>query len=92
MPNEFVNGENRVVLKNRKELSISGVVDVGSFDESVIYAVTNLGDLTIKGDNLKIQSISTEVGEMNVTGDNISSLIFSGEKNTGGGFFARIFR
>ena len=46
-----------LVLENRNKLSISGVKDVLSFDDQVVIMETELGLLTIKGENLKIKPI-----------------------------------
>ena len=37
-----------IVLENREKLSISGVLDVLSFDDQIIIVETELGLLTIK--------------------------------------------
>ena len=47
-----------LVLENRNKLSISGVKDVLSFDDQVVIMETELGLLTIKGENLKINKLS----------------------------------
>ena len=43
-----------LVLENREKLSISGVLDVLSFDDQVVIVETELGLLTVKGENLRI--------------------------------------
>ena len=43
-----------LVLENRQKLSISGVIDVLSFDDQVVIVETELGLLTLKGENLYI--------------------------------------
>ena len=48
-----------LILENRNKLSISGVRDVLSFDDQVIIMETELGLLTIKGENLKINKLSS---------------------------------
>ena len=45
-----------LVLENREKLSISGVLDVLSFDDQVVIIETELGLLTIKGENLRSYS------------------------------------
>ena len=47
-----------IVLENREKLSISGVLDVLSFDDQIVIVETELGLLTIKGENLKINKLS----------------------------------
>ena len=39
-----------LILENRGKLSISGVIDVLSFDDQVVMVETELGLLTVKGD------------------------------------------
>ena len=68
-----------LVLENREKLSISGVLDVLSFDDQIILIETELGLLNIKGDNLKINKLSIDTQEVKVEGD-IFSLNYS-DKN-----------
>ena len=39
-----------LILENREKLSISGVIDVLSFDDQVVMIETELGLLTVKGE------------------------------------------
>ncbi len=80
-----------IILKDRANLSVTGVTDVDSFDDTAIVAYTDMGELTIKGTELKINSLSTESGDLSVEG-NISSLSYidSLPKNTS--FFGKLFR
>ncbi len=80
-----------VVLEGRKNLTVSGVSDVDSFDEETVIVFTDLGELTIRGNNLHINRLSVEVGELTVEGE-ISALIYSDEAPKSGGFFSRVFR
>ena len=68
-----------LVLENREKLSISGVLDVLSFDDQVVMVETELGLLTVKGENLKINKLSLDTSEVIVEGD-VSYLAYS-EKN-----------
>ena len=70
-----------LILENREKLSISGVLDVLSFDDQVVMVETELGLLTIKGENLKINKLSIDTSEVIVEGD-ISGLNYS-EKDLG---------
>ena len=65
-----------LVLENREKLSISGVLDVLSFDDQVVIVETELGLLNIKGDNLRINKLSIDTSEVIVQGD-IYSLVYS---------------
>lgn len=61
-----------LVLENRTKLNISGVLDVLSFDDQIIIVETELGMLTVKGDNLRINKLSIDTSEVIVEGEIIS--------------------
>ena len=65
-----------LVLENREKLSISGVLDVLSFDDQVVIVETELGLLTVKGDNLRINKLSIDTSEVIVEGE-IYNLAYS---------------
>ena len=52
-----------IVLENREKLSISGVLDVLSFDDQIVILETELGLLTIKGENLRINKLSLTLNQ-----------------------------
>ena len=83
-----------LVLENREKLSISGVLDVLSFDDQIVILETELGLLTVKGENLRINKLSLDTAEVIVDGE-IYNLGYSDkelEKKNGGGFFNKIFK
>ena len=65
-----------VYLENREKLSISGVLDVFSFDDQIIIIETELGLLTIKGENLKITKLSLDTSDFIVEGL-INNILYS---------------
>lgn len=65
-----------VVLENREKLNITGILDVFSFDDQIIIVETELGLLTIKGTNLKINKLSLDTSDFVVDGK-INSLTYS---------------
>ncbi len=82
-----------IILENRGKLSISGVIDVLSFDDQVIILETDLGLLTVKGENLRINKLSIDTSEVIVEGD-ISALVYSDKDidNKGTSFLGKIFK
>ena len=68
-----------VILENREKLTISGVLDVLSFDDQIVIVETELGLLTVKGENLRINKLSLDTTEVIVEGT-IFNLSYS-EKN-----------
>lgn len=82
-----------IVLENREKLNISGVLDVLSFDDQIVILETELGLLTVKGENLRINKLSLDTSEVTVDGE-ISQLAYSEKENIekGGSFFNKIFK
>lgn len=82
-----------LILENRGKLSISGVLDVLSFDDQVVILETELGLLTVKGENIRINKLSIDTSEVIVEGD-ISYLAYSDKENekTKGSFMSKIFK
>lgn len=68
-------------LDGRAELSISGIDDVISFDESSIALQTSMGLLTIDGSELHIVRLNVEKGEAAVSGK-VNGLFYV-DKGTG---------
>ena len=83
-----------LILENRGKLSISGVNDVLSFDDQVVMIDTELGLLTVKGEDIRINKLSLDTSEVIVDGE-ISSLTYSQkgpEKNGGTSLLSKIFK
>ena len=83
-----------LILENREKLSISGVLDVLSFDDQIVILETELGLLTVKGENLRINKLSLDTAEVIVDGE-IYQLGYSEkelEKKNNAGIFSKIFR
>ena len=82
-----------LVLENRGKLSISGVLDVLSFDDQIVVVETELGLLNVKGDNLRINKLSLDTSEVVVEGD-VYNLNYS-DKNPdkkAGSLIGKIFK
>lgn len=82
-----------LVLENREKLSISGVNDVLSFDDQIVILETQLGLLTVKGENLRINKLSIDCEEVVIEGE-INNLAYS-EKDIdrkGNSFLGKIFK
>lgn len=83
-----------LILENRERLSVSGVIDVESFNDECIIVDTELGVLIVRGEDLHISKLNLDSSELNVEGD-ILSCEYSdteGGKSKGNGFFSRMFK
>ena len=70
---------NKMVLSNRKNGVLNGVIDVLSFDVGEILLETELGMLMIKGSDLHVSRLTLEKGEVDIEG-RIDSLVYSDVK------------
>lgn len=82
-----------LILENREKLSISGVSDVLSFDDQIIIIETDLGLLTIKGENIRINKLSIDTSDVIIEG-NINSLVYSNSdfQKKSGNILNKIFK
>lgn len=79
-----------VIMEDRARLSVSGVLDVESFDDRQIIAKTSKGNLIIRGSELHIEKLSLDSGELVVTGL-ITDLGYE-EAAPGGNLWSRLFK
>ena len=89
-----INTIQNIILENREKLTISGVLDVLSFDDQIVIVETDLGLLTVKGDNLRINKLSLDTTEVIVEGT-ISNLSYSDknlDKKSASSFIGKIFK
>ena len=68
-----------LILENREKLNVSGVLDVLSFDDQIVIVETELGLLTVKGENIRINKLSLDTSEIVVEGE-INSLAYSNKE------------
>jgi len=81
-----------LILENREKLSISGVIDVLSFDDQIVILETELGMLTIKGEDLRINKLSIDTQDVIIEGS-ISSLNYTEkEEKKSAGLLGKIFK
>ena len=83
-----------LLLENREKLTISGVLDVLSFDDQIVIVETQLGLLTVKGEDLRINKLSIDSLEVIIEGE-IFSLGYSNEdigRKNSGSLLGKIFK
>lgn len=80
-----------IILEDRQQLSVSGVEEVESFDETQIVLYTAQGALIIRGSDLHIEKLSLDGGDLKVEGE-IDSLTYEDAPQQRTGLFSRLFR
>ena len=78
-----------LALDQRKSLTMTGVSEVVSFDDTAVVLRTGLGTLTVQGQDLRLKTLSTEGGRVAVTGA-VSALSYE-EPRERGGWMRRMF-
>jgi sporulation protein YabP len=87
---EKVNLPHKIVIDERNTLNISGVLEVKSFNDETLVLNSVLGNITIKGEALKISSFNTKTGDLLANGKIYAVAYTTSE--SGGGFFSKMFR
>lgn len=65
----------RLVLNERQQLTMTGVAEVVSFDETAVVLRTSLGTLLVQGSGLQLKTLSLEGGQVAVDGT-VSALVY----------------
>ncbi|MCX8129861.1 MAG: sporulation protein YabP [Clostridia bacterium] len=82
-----------LILENREKLSVSGVIDVESFNDECVIVDTELGVLVIRGEDLHINKLNLDDSVLNIEGD-IMSCEYSDKEGSKSktGFFSKMFK
>ena len=79
-----------VILEGREKLSISGVLDVQSFDEQQVLLETVRGMLVVRGQGLHVERLQLEAGELIVEGE-VGLVEYDDSVQPRGGLLKRLF-
>ena len=78
-------------LDNRKALYVSGVVQIGNFDEQSVTLYLSDGKLVVRGIDLQIGRLSLETAEAELSGT-VTSLHYSDALPKAKGLLAKVLR
>jgi sporulation protein YabP len=87
---EEKNLSHNLIIEQCKKINMSGVKEVKAFDEETVVLDTARGILTVKGEELQINSFSASSGELLMEG-NIWAVVYSGGDQSKG-FLRRILK
>ena len=84
----------RLIINNREKGSLTGILDLISFDENMIVLDTDMGLLTIKGKDLHVSRLTLEKGEIDLEGRTDSFVYSSNEsyRKAGQSLLTRLFK
>ena len=80
----------KLVLNERKLLTVTGVTEVVSFDDATVIAHTELGTLVVQGKDLQLKTLLPEGGQVTVEGT-IATLMYE-EPRPAGSLWQRLLR
>lgn len=83
-------GVHTLALDGKGRLSLTGVVDVTSFDETLVALETTRGMLAVRGEGLHVERLNLENGELTLTGE-VRAMEYDDNLMTRGGILARFF-
>ena len=91
---EKIGLSHRLIINNREKGSLTGILDVISFDENMIVLDTDMGLLTIKGKDLHVSRLTLEKGEIDLEGRTDSFVYSSNEsyRKAGQSLLTRLFK
>lgn len=78
----------KVTLSDRKKLTVTGVDEVVSFDDTTVQMETSLGSLTVYGQQLRLKNLSPEAGQLELIGE-VEAMVYE-QPQRKGGWFSRI--
>ena len=80
-----------LIIDNREKMSITGVSDVQSFNETEVILETDAGGITVFGQGLHISKLNLDEGQLVIDGF-IEGVEYVDAQLNKGGFFSRLFR
>ena len=79
-------GAHQVILRDRKSVSLTGIEDVISFDESAVVLSTTQGTLAIEGEGLHILQMNVDSKEFCIDGK-VCAMSYIDRRPRGRGLF-----
>lgn len=88
MATEQIPLPHKVVLSDRKKLTVTGVSEVVSFDETAVHMETVQGSLMVHGNGLRLKNLNPEGSQLELTGT-VEALVYEQPRRKGG-LFGRV--
>ena len=92
MEEKKVQGMHNLIMENRNKITLTGVKDIHSFDDELVLVETELGILTIKGLDLKMNKLNLDNSELSVEGKIIALIYSESEIEKKNKMFSKIFK
>lgn len=92
--NIITSSNHSITLNERKNLIITGVKKIDSFDDEEFLLETNMGYVVIKGEELEIIKLDTFQGNVSIKGrvNSFTYMESSTKKEKEDGIFSKLFK
>lgn len=92
--NGIILGNHSVTINERKNIVITGVKKIDSFDEEEFLMETSMGHIVIKGNGLEIIKLDTYQGNVSIKGkvNSLSYMENGSKKQKEEGVFSKLFK
>lgn len=83
--------QQELYIKDRKILTLNGVIDVEEFGDSFVTLNTDRGIIFVEGRDMKIENLSKETASIIVTG-NIDGVYYKISSDVQRGWLSKLFK
>ena len=94
MDKDIITGSHNINITQRRNINLTGVKKIESFDETEFLLQTNMGYMLIKGNSLEIIKLDTYQGDVAIKGkiDSLSYLESTNKKEKTESIFSKLFK
>lgn len=72
--------DHKVFMSDRSKMELTGIEEVESFTDTSVVAVSSMGNISIEGEELKIENFSSENGKLIIHG-NFDGFFYFGKES-----------
>lgn len=94
MDKEIISTNHNITITERKNIIITGVKKIDSFDNEEFLLETNMGYIVIKGSDLEIKKLDTYQGNVSIKGiiNSLSYMENAHKKEKEDNMFSKLFK
>ncbi len=90
MEDTYIKAEHNLMLESRKKAVLTGVTSVIGFSSDFVTLETAMGNVELRGENLKINNFNNQTGDAEIIGS-VFAIVYSGDSPSKG-FFSKLFK
>ena len=94
MDKDIITGSHNINITQRRNINLTGVKKIESFDDKEFLLETNMGYLLIKGNELEIVKLDTYQGDVAIKGkiDSLNYLESTNKKEKNESIISKLFK